>query len=627
MAKSTKSSTKESVTHETGASAGARGTAASSGTRLSGSGASSDTRSASNNPSSAANASSASTKSSNEGAQSPHGEKGSSAQKSSSPSETGTQPASNASTRGNQSPDAIELLKADHRTVDALFKKYKAAQSTQEKRDVVTAVCDDLTIHTAIEEEIFYPACRDKGVEHDDLDEAQVEHDGAKVMIRELSHRSPDDKFFDAEVEVLSEYIKHHVWEEEKPKDGLFDLAKKAGVDVVDVGRRLQARKSELKSEADAGRLPPTPFRALHLENSQSENRMSRQFDRNTQGRFGEGRGDYNDRDQYGSNWGEQGSGRGGRADDERGGRGSEEHYASDQRYPSSDYEDPDERFGSEGSNDDRNRSQALFGRDEDEDRYEGGPQDDGGGYGSRSQSRDYSSDDRDSDDRNDRASFRSGSYRSDREDSGDSNYGGSTYRDSARNNRAGGYGASRNSGESRRSGGYGSSGGSSGYSGLGGYSGPGDRGRPYSDDDSASRDQDEEGGYRGQQFNRGQQANRSQDNANRSQGPQRGEYRPQSSQRGGSRQGNSNYNQSNYGQGNYGQSMGGYGRSSGASQHDEDSRRGSQYGGQYGGTRNRSDQSSGGQGQSRQSHAGQAQGGQGRGWHGDPQGHSRASH
>jgi len=73
----------------------------------------------------------------------------------------------------------------------------------------------ELTIHTIIEEEIFYPACKEVGVKMDDLNEAYVEHDGAKMLIAELEAGSPEDDFFDAKVKVLSEEIKHHVKEEE----------------------------------------------------------------------------------------------------------------------------------------------------------------------------------------------------------------------------------------------------------------------------------------------------------------------------------------------------------------------------------------------------------------------------
>ena len=80
--------------------------------------------------------------------------------------------------------DAIALLKADHRKVEELFEKYESARG--KKADIAQQICLELTVHTMIEEEIFYPACREAGVESDMMDEANVEHDGAKALIAEL---------------------------------------------------------------------------------------------------------------------------------------------------------------------------------------------------------------------------------------------------------------------------------------------------------------------------------------------------------------------------------------------------------------------------------------------------------
>ncbi len=117
--------------------------------------------------------------------------------------------------------DAIALLKADHRKVEGLFEKFESAKGTAKKQALVHQICTELLVHTTIEEEIFYPAC-EGGVEEDDLEEAYVEHDGAKVLIGELVASSPNTPFYDAKVKVLSEQIKHHVKDEEKRAEGLF---------------------------------------------------------------------------------------------------------------------------------------------------------------------------------------------------------------------------------------------------------------------------------------------------------------------------------------------------------------------------------------------------------------------
>jgi hypothetical protein len=150
--------------------------------------------------------------------------------------------------------NAITLLKADHRKVEDLFEKYEKARGR--KKEIAHQICLELTVHTIIEEEIFYPACRDT-VEDDMLDEAQVEHDGAKVLIAELEAGTPDDEFYDAKVKVLSEEIKHHVKEEEK-RGGVFSQARDSDMDLDALGEELQERKTQLMAEfADNGL--PTP--------------------------------------------------------------------------------------------------------------------------------------------------------------------------------------------------------------------------------------------------------------------------------------------------------------------------------------------------------------------------------
>jgi hemerythrin superfamily protein len=155
--------------------------------------------------------------------------------------------------------DAVALLKADHRKVEGLFKKAeKASGSAKEK--LVEQVCNELIIHTMLEEEIFYPACRAGDVEEDMMDEAQVEHDGAKVLINDLMKADADSEMYDAKVTVLSEYIKHHVKEEEKPRSGVFAEAKRNGVDLEGIGEQLMVRKQELMGQAESGSLPePEP--------------------------------------------------------------------------------------------------------------------------------------------------------------------------------------------------------------------------------------------------------------------------------------------------------------------------------------------------------------------------------
>jgi hemerythrin superfamily protein len=144
-------------------------------------------------------------------------------------------------------PDAIALLIADHRKAKSLFDEYekiKDKAGTQEKFDIAKTVCGDLLIHMAIEEAIFYPAAREAIDDKELLNEAEVEHDGAKELIRELGDIKPDDPMFDAHMKVLSEQIEHHVEEEEKD---LFPKVRSAKLDIETLGQELYAAKQDMR--------------------------------------------------------------------------------------------------------------------------------------------------------------------------------------------------------------------------------------------------------------------------------------------------------------------------------------------------------------------------------------------
>ena len=147
--------------------------------------------------------------------------------------------------------DAISLLKADHRQVESWFKEFEKAGSTR-KGELARKICQALRIHTSIEEEIFYPAFLEEAGDEDIHHEAEVEHAGAKHLIDQIESADPGDDYFDAKVSVLSEMIKHHVREEEKP-GGMLAEARKAKMDLAALGARLAARKAELESESEGG--------------------------------------------------------------------------------------------------------------------------------------------------------------------------------------------------------------------------------------------------------------------------------------------------------------------------------------------------------------------------------------
>ncbi|HEY0413788.1 MAG TPA: hemerythrin domain-containing protein [Allosphingosinicella sp.] len=161
--------------------------------------------------------------------------------------------------------DAIQLLTQDHREVEALFEKFEKASGDGTKEKLARQICTELKIHTMIEEEIFYPALRGK-IDDDDLDEALVEHDGAKVLINDIEAGEPSDDFYEAKVKVLQEEIEHHVKEEEKQQGNIFSQARKTDVDLDALGEQMAARKAELKQQAETSGLPPAQPATLTQE-------------------------------------------------------------------------------------------------------------------------------------------------------------------------------------------------------------------------------------------------------------------------------------------------------------------------------------------------------------------------
>ncbi len=145
-------------------------------------------------------------------------------------------------------PDALDLLQQDHAEVDDMFKEYEESKLNAEgatKAAHVAMICTALTIHARIEEEIFYPAVRGGSRELDDLlNEAAVEHQSLKDIIGRLEAAPPSDPLYDAGVKVLSEYVKHHVDEEEGE---LFPKVRKLELDLRELGQRLMTRKEELE--------------------------------------------------------------------------------------------------------------------------------------------------------------------------------------------------------------------------------------------------------------------------------------------------------------------------------------------------------------------------------------------
>jgi Hemerythrin HHE cation binding domain len=161
--------------------------------------------------------------------------------------------------------DGLQLLAADHRKVEGLFADFEKASGASAKEKIVKQICTELKIHAMIEEEIYYPTIRGK-VEDADLDEAYVEHDSAKLLINELEAAEPDESFYDAKVKVLQELIEHHVAEEEKQRDNLFQQTRAADIDLRGLGDQLAARKGQLMEIAARDGLAPAESATLQHE-------------------------------------------------------------------------------------------------------------------------------------------------------------------------------------------------------------------------------------------------------------------------------------------------------------------------------------------------------------------------
>ena len=143
--------------------------------------------------------------------------------------------------------DAIALLKADHEAVSHLFAEYEKTRSVPNKKALVAEICTALSVHAQIEEEIFYPAVKTALKDKLLVPEATVEHASVKDLIAQLEGIEPDGEMYDAKVKVLSEYVKHHVKEEQNE---MFTKAKASSVDLVELGARMAARKDDLLAQA-----------------------------------------------------------------------------------------------------------------------------------------------------------------------------------------------------------------------------------------------------------------------------------------------------------------------------------------------------------------------------------------
>jgi len=143
--------------------------------------------------------------------------------------------------------DAVAMLKDDHKKVSALFEQFEKTRSPAKKKQIVATICQELKVHTTLEEEIFYPEVKSALKDKELVPEAKVEHASVKDLIAQVEGREPDGEDYDAKVKVMGEFVKHHVKEEQ---DEMFPKAQKTRLDFVALGERMAQRKQELMGAA-----------------------------------------------------------------------------------------------------------------------------------------------------------------------------------------------------------------------------------------------------------------------------------------------------------------------------------------------------------------------------------------
>lgn len=148
--------------------------------------------------------------------------------------------------RTPRSKDAIALLREDHKKVSALFEEFEKARSASVKKRLVQTICQELTVHAQIEEEIFYPAVKAALKDKELVPEARVEHDSVKALIAQVQDVEPDGEDYDAKVKVMGEFVKHHVKEEQNE---MFPKARKSRLDLAELGQQMAERKEQLMQQ------------------------------------------------------------------------------------------------------------------------------------------------------------------------------------------------------------------------------------------------------------------------------------------------------------------------------------------------------------------------------------------
>lgn len=147
--------------------------------------------------------------------------------------------------KADKTQEATRLLRADHKHVSELFQQFENARSSSRKKALVQEICQELTVHAQIEEEIFYPAVQVALNDKELVPEAIVEHQTLKYLIAQIEDAETNSELYGAKVKVLSEYVQHHVKEEQNE---IFPKVKDSTLDLIELGSQMAQRKEELKA-------------------------------------------------------------------------------------------------------------------------------------------------------------------------------------------------------------------------------------------------------------------------------------------------------------------------------------------------------------------------------------------
>jgi hemerythrin-like domain-containing protein len=145
--------------------------------------------------------------------------------------------------------EIIDMLKDDHKRAKKAFRQFEKLdphEDAEECQALVEQTCAELKVHTALEEELLYPAARRLLSEEDLIDEAEVEHATAKSLIEQLGRLKPDDEKYGATFKVLGEYVNHHVKEEENE---MFPRLVRAKGEWQELCDEMNSRREELTQQ------------------------------------------------------------------------------------------------------------------------------------------------------------------------------------------------------------------------------------------------------------------------------------------------------------------------------------------------------------------------------------------